>query len=195
MRTPALLLTAFLASILFVGCCLPPRYEIAELPDEPDTFIELLKIENHVEPADDDSVWDVHLRFYEKTKYPHMIQIIWLDQGSVLVEGFRMEEGRQGWCRYDHHSSTGYGIRKMLVYPGIIVGAEWTPNGFCQVTRSEAGDVTNIGKNFNSDYQKKYATTGYVLEGDRSLGFEWSIDAKPEGVEVFSPPEHTLQPK
>ena len=190
-----LILLAVLALFITSCCSLPPLYTEDELPAEPASYLEILKVENHETHTDEGHIWDVWLRFYETTEYPHLIQVITLANGTVLVEAFRMPNGNMGRCVFDHHSSSNYGVRSMIVYPGTVIGADWTPEGFCQVARSEAGDVTTAGDNFNVDYRKNHVTTGYVLNGERTLGFAWGIDAKAGGVDVRTPPEHTLQPK
>jgi hypothetical protein len=190
-----ILLLALIAFFVSSCCSLPPLYTEDELPSDPVSYIEILKVENHETHTEANHIWEVWLRFYETTEYPHLIQIITLSDGTVLVEAFRMPNGNMGRCYFDHHSGSDYGARSMLVYPGTVIGADWTPGGFCQVARSEAGDVTTTGPNFNAQYQKDYDTTGYVLNGDRTLGFSWGIDAKADGVDVKTPPEHTLQPK
>lgn len=188
----------FLAlALILTGCCaLPSSYQVDTLPERAQAFIEILSIKNHPDKPDDrDRIWDVRLRFYENTKYNCMIQVIKLSGGHTLVEVFKMPGGRMGRCSYDHHSSTSYGSRSMFVYPGTVVGVDWTDSGFAHVARSEIGERTNIGPNFNSKYQSKHKTTGYVLEADRSLGFSWSIDAWVDGIDVVTPPENTLQPR
>lgn len=184
----------FICTLLLAGCCfLPSQVDVESLPAEPETFIEVLSVDNN--PDVEGRKWEVRVRFYETTEYDSVVQVLHLADGTVLVEAFKTPGGGFYTCQVDTHSSTSYGVREMLVYPGTVVGADWTANGFAELERSEAGDVTtNTSPKFNKKYRKKHETRGYVLEGDRSRGFRWKIKAWAHGVDVQTPPSYTITP-
>lgn len=135
---------------------------------------------------DSDPPWEVRVRFHHTTTYPHVVQVIWFDDGAVLVEAFETTAGLHRLCHYDLHWSSGYGTREMLVYPALVTGANWR-RGFAMLETSETGETTTVGPLVNEAYQRTHGISGRVVDGDRSLAFTWKIQATPEGLALEIP--------
>ncbi len=108
----------------------------------------------------------------------------------TLVEAFKLHRvgtDRDGTVRYrlkpfqrDRHFERGYSTvspmikrievcRVVRFYPAFIKDADWTPLGFAHLPQNRMGSiVTTIPDNFNETHQRKYLTTGEVLQDDRT---------------------------
>lgn len=185
------------------GCCtfpLPPLPHPEPLDLEPDVQIQ------HLVASDEanDHSFGVRVKFYEWTKYEHVVQEVHLPGGATLVEVFRTPNGRLERCQTDHHRAnwgsdhpyTGTYVRRMFLYPGRVEGVDWTSKGFAQLPENEDGSVTTtIGPNFNASYQEDHETQGRVVEADRSAGFWWTIIYENGKVRVVIPDLHEYSPE
>jgi len=193
------LLTTFLstaAAMVVVGCCSLPRPPVPFPNIGASVQIKL----NDTEATLTD--FDVSINFYEwEEDYEFLVQEIFLPNGTTLVEVFRMENGQQLTCRYDHHSvefeNAFFGVynRRMFLYPANVEGVDWEKN-FGHLPENRDGSVkTTIKENFNKDYQKKHETQGRIIDDKHDEGFWWSIEWKNGKVSVQIPEEHRYTAK
>lgn len=123
------------------------------------------------------------------TGYTHLVQEIEMQGGYTLVECFRVSKGRYV---LDHHS--GYGWRRMRVYPAVVVGA-LEPQGFAHLMRNQDGSMrTNIPDGFNAHYRKLAGNgpwPGMILRMANESVTTWRItpDDDLRLVELWTPEE------
>lgn len=193
MRRLVPLLFALAASCAFQGRVnAPVETPSLEKTTQAATYIHLLFVRNYGVDKDDPNSrkWEVRTRFYEDTEYEAIIQIVRIGP-HTLVEAFRTPNGKMLPGTYDRHSSSAYESRVMFIYPGTVVGADWRGN-FAMLEMDETGCKTDIGQGFNTEHRRTHAVTGRVLSGDRSRGFIWTIDARPDGISINYPYRNDL---
>lgn len=168
MRTLALLLP-----LLFLASCSCVARQPAPLDQPTDCKIGLLVDHGQFgwKDGEDGFYWAVW--FTNHSDYPDLIQEIDLGGGEYLVEVFAV---RKGWCVRDHHTVTSSPhARSMFIYPGEAVGVD-RENGWGQLPCNLSGTMsTNVGPNFNADYQKTHRTQGRVVREERNQGIHWTI--------------------
>lgn len=190
--------------LLLVGCAGIP---LPALPPPEDGTKVRVEVESATVTANS---FEVRVRFYEWTDYEGVIQEL-SDGSTVLVEVFKLPNGRFESFRYDCHTASGLSLssryeRTMVLYPGNAKGVDWA-GGFAHLPKNKDGSVvTNIGPNFNADYQwvgkfdaklgkvvyvpengVAHKTCGEVEADDRSLGVMWSITFDKGTLTVVTP--------
>lgn len=177
---------------LFLTGCISMQ-SIRSIPEEPGTYIEVVTLQDKPS-SPDKAVWLAKFRFYENTKYKHIIQILYFESGHTLIEAFDAEKGWPKVGQYDVHWSERYQVRKIVTYPGNVEGANWSPKGFCMLPENEQGVKTNVGKQFNKKYREKYKLAGRVTEADQTLGVRWKIVAREGDVRAYVPEDSLVRP-
>jgi len=122
-------------------------------------------------------------------KYTHVIQEILLENGSTVVESFRILGN--GICCLDSHRWVGVkDIRKIFVYPGIVIDADETEFGFAMLPRNRDGSVSSTtGDRFNANYRSNHKIKGRIVLDDKLSGFTWYLNFENKELDIRIP-EH-----
>lgn len=106
--------------------------------------------------------------------YPHLVQVLQMEGGELLVEGFQVSAG--GHHIYDQHAGRGW--RRMTVWACEIATPDWSVDGFCHLPLSPTGfEETSVGLDFNASYQRRHPRpwTGRVVRWDTVGYAAWWI--------------------
>lgn len=121
--------------------------------------------------------------------YTGLIQEVRFDNGYVLVEWFHVAPG---YGTRDHHVGPDNGSRTMMVYPADVEGIDGpVVDGaviWAHLPENLDGSVkTNVGPNFNADYQRQYKTQGKVTRANREGAVFWRVDHEGDDLVVTIP--------
>lgn len=132
---------------------------------------------------------EIHLYLSHNKDYDGIIQEVYLEDGTVLVEYFENYS-------FDYHSDGDKNARRIMVtYPGEIKGADQTESGFAQLPQNKDGTaITNTGPYFNKWYQDKYETKGRITRHKRDNPTVWILRWK-NGKVTWKIPENKERAK
>lgn len=118
----------------------------------------------------------VRLRFQREVggHYNAMVQEISFDDGTILIEAFKLDNGNTAW---DSHTwGVGTEKRTMTCYLAQVDGADWNNIGFAHLPQNMDGLKTNVSPAFNARYQAEHKTQGRIVRRS-SETLVWTIDA------------------
>lgn len=120
-------------------------------------------------------------------KWNALVQEVHLDDGTALVECFRIDPDSNTFIYDRHRWSSQVEQRDMKVYLAVVEGAHWTHNGFAHLPENMDGSVkTTVSKNFNAAYNWTHETRGKITaRSDEYL--TWRIDADAHRLVVEAP--------
>lgn len=154
-------------AFLLLGCGGRGNTSLAPNAEEP-IVLELVSL------SIDDDHYEVIIEIKNFSEYDHIIQEVKLSDGSTLVECFHVQPGDS--IIDNHRDRIDDRDRRMIIYPGIVEGADWK-SAFAHLPQNHDGSaITTVGSAFNSVYQQNYETTGEVVEEFRDALTRWSID-------------------
>lgn len=120
-------------------------------------------------------------------KWNAIVQEVQLDDGSTLVECFRINPDARNFIYDRHEWSSETEVRTMKVYLAVVEGAHWTHNGFAHLPANMDGSVkTTVGKGFNASYQHLYETRGKITAASAEY-LTWRIDGGAHRLVVEAP--------
>lgn len=103
-----------------------------------------------------------------------IVQEVVCADGKVLVECFRLSQGDSIQDR--HTWSDASEARTMTVYLAKVEGVDWRGR-FAHLPQNMDGSlVTNIGLNFNAEYQRTHKTQGRIVARSEE-SFTWRFAA------------------
>lgn len=139
--------------------------------------------------------WSVKAVMAELSDHPGVAQEVRMSTGQQLVEYFLTPCGVFPQFRYDHHwrGPAFIETRECLVYPATVDGVDW--DGFwCMLPANMAGNmVTNVGPDFNADYQARHSICGRIIAEDRTKAQRWRIRWEAGVVTVWCPNNKVLR--